>query len=335
MKTALRTLLEGVIDYAGLFPPASLPLEQVVRNYAAYCGSHDRWMLRHLVIPAGQLAELAALSEVRSDPAQPWTLSVLGSRCTTTTLWQDTLLSDLKAMEEFPSDAATIAALELPLPNEADVHIVGDLIDRSLQCVRDSSLSVGEMFIEVTPSEMAASIRQAAAERIGGLAAGSMAVGVKLRTGGMDASAFPSAAELATFIAICQQNGLRWKATAGLHHLSPREDAEIGTVMHGFLNVLVAATMAHSHSLDVDALSDILCEPDAAEFGFTDQSLSWRGHAATLAQIQQARRKFVSFGSCSFDDPRVELAEVFAFDTAEVHAQDRGALAAGDDSNAL
>src|SRR6187455_1557657 len=33
---AARAAFAGLIDYAGLFPPASLPLDDVVRNYGEY-----------------------------------------------------------------------------------------------------------------------------------------------------------------------------------------------------------------------------------------------------------------------------------------------------------
>ena len=36
MHASLRILMEGLIDYAGLFPPASLDMPTAVRNYAAY-----------------------------------------------------------------------------------------------------------------------------------------------------------------------------------------------------------------------------------------------------------------------------------------------------------
>jgi hypothetical protein len=35
MNAALRTLLERSIDYAGLFPPASLGIEEALREYHA------------------------------------------------------------------------------------------------------------------------------------------------------------------------------------------------------------------------------------------------------------------------------------------------------------
>ena len=45
MNASLRALLTGVVDYAGLFPPARLPLDEAIRNYARYRQGSDAWML--------------------------------------------------------------------------------------------------------------------------------------------------------------------------------------------------------------------------------------------------------------------------------------------------
>src|SRR5262245_50842218 len=43
MTTALQNFLGGLIDYAGLFPPAALSLEESLRNYARYRQEADAW----------------------------------------------------------------------------------------------------------------------------------------------------------------------------------------------------------------------------------------------------------------------------------------------------
>ena len=43
--SALVTLLNQSVDYAGLFPPAALDLETVASNYADYRHGAQRWML--------------------------------------------------------------------------------------------------------------------------------------------------------------------------------------------------------------------------------------------------------------------------------------------------
>ena len=55
--SALVSLLNGIVDYAGLFPPAGLDMDTVVQNYSEYRKSSQRWMLARLVIPASRLSE--------------------------------------------------------------------------------------------------------------------------------------------------------------------------------------------------------------------------------------------------------------------------------------
>ena len=53
--TAVTALLSHIVDYAGLYPPAALPLEETCANYAAYLQSPERWMLNRLVLPLAKL----------------------------------------------------------------------------------------------------------------------------------------------------------------------------------------------------------------------------------------------------------------------------------------
>jgi hypothetical protein len=79
---AIRTLLEGLIDYAGLFPPAKLPMEEAVRNYAHYREAEFSWALGRFVVPAARIAEvprtfpLTVLAEADALPPREKTLEV-------------------------------------------------------------------------------------------------------------------------------------------------------------------------------------------------------------------------------------------------------------------
>jgi hypothetical protein len=55
---SLRALLANLIDYAGLYPPAALPLPEVLKNYEAYLISPEVWMLNRLVLSATKQPEL-------------------------------------------------------------------------------------------------------------------------------------------------------------------------------------------------------------------------------------------------------------------------------------
>lgn len=57
---SLRVLLEGLIDYAGLFPPAALSMQDAVRNYARYREGAWSWALGRFVVPLERVPEVPA-----------------------------------------------------------------------------------------------------------------------------------------------------------------------------------------------------------------------------------------------------------------------------------
>jgi len=59
MAESLRALLANAVDYAGLYPPASLPLAEVVANYRRYLLAPEAWMLNRLVLPMEKLSEVS------------------------------------------------------------------------------------------------------------------------------------------------------------------------------------------------------------------------------------------------------------------------------------
>jgi hypothetical protein len=68
VPAALRALLTELIDYAGLYPPAALPLPIVEERYQGFRASPEAWMLHRLVLPVGKLPE------AHLDPAARVTL---------------------------------------------------------------------------------------------------------------------------------------------------------------------------------------------------------------------------------------------------------------------
>jgi hypothetical protein len=58
MFVVQRALFANLIDYAGLFPPAALPIDAAVRNYEAYRRGEHAWMLGRFVVPAAQMLEV-------------------------------------------------------------------------------------------------------------------------------------------------------------------------------------------------------------------------------------------------------------------------------------
>jgi hypothetical protein len=103
----------------------------------------------------------------------------------------------------------------------------------------------------------------------------------------------PPVEELAGFIRRCREEGIPFKATAGLHH-AVRTDGQLG-----FLNLLAAAVFGDEEQA--------LAEEDAGAFLLGD-TFRWRDRGAEADEIARVRRDlFVSIGSCSFSEPVEEL----------------------------
>ena len=78
--------------------------------------------------------------------------------------------------------------------------------------------------------------------------------------------------------------------------------------MHGFLNVFIAGVLAHSAQLEQEQLVCILEDEDRESFTFDESELRWKDLPASTEQVAAVRRDHViSFGSCSFDEPRADL----------------------------
>ena len=135
----------------------------------------------------------------------------------------------------------------------------------------------------------------------------------KVRTGGLTPNAIPMPAEIAEFLCDAAARRVPFKATAGLHHpirgrhpLTYAADSP-QAIMHGFINVFVAAAFAWQ-GIDGAAVVGVLQECDPQSFEFLDDALTWRGRHLKTKQIAAARRDFAhSFGSCSFEEPISDL----------------------------
>jgi hypothetical protein len=326
MHSGLRHLLAGVIDYAGLFPPARLPLEQAIRNYFRYRSQPDNWMLGRFVCPAARLTELTPFVEVdRSGP--PFAVSVLGRGGKDTNDFLTNLRTDLDALlafREHHGARVVVDILEMPLPLDAvrDVPFeeqwTAELAPAALAPLLVGaarlldSWTVPALFYEAPaptqtqPWPSRVNVIEMLAEP--DAAPRGRKNGYKLRCGGLEASAFPSVEQVAFVVARCRDAGVPLKATAGLHHPLRHFDSTLKTPMHGFVNLFVGSVLAERHRLTEDRIGPILADEDAASFAFDDDGLSWRGLRASVDRIRWCRaHRITSFGSCSFDEPRQDL----------------------------
>ena len=299
-QTALSSLTQNTIDYAGLFPPAALPMKQVIENYAAYTQSAQRDMLGRLIIPAAKLSSLELPTNIKTA----WRISALLPPCdkkdTTALAGGIELIKQFNQSQSDGEQRALVDAVEVKAPHARALHATVDLLQIPVSA-----------FLEINwaddPSDLIAEIASANKPNIY----------AKIRTGGVTPDLIPDVNQVARFIHACAKRNVGFKATAGLHHplraeqnLTYQPDSPRAK-MHGFLNVFVAAMFAFEHQSSEAILSEILSNEQSQKFGFADDHLKWGDQTVSTERISQIRNQGIfSFGSCSFTEPTIELAEL-------------------------
>ncbi|WP_135550199.1 hypothetical protein [Paenibacillus cymbidii] len=314
MFASMKAFMGQIIDYAGLFPPAALPLESAIRHYAAYRNGPDAWMLGNFVLAATQLPQLDAYMPLfTAERPLPLAVVIGRSKSAEGTLYllQDGL-TKIGQLRKQHGASIRIGMLELPLPPAA--------VDRRLLANIASTAGAEELqvFCEMTHplhDNWEANMRKALDEIALFNGSGPLQPGVKLRTGGVTADAFPTPGQVAVFLAECRDRGLAMKFTAGLHHPVRMYREEVGTNMHGFLNVFMAGLLAHTHMLNVAEIEQMMAEENPASFSFAEEGLGWRELSVSARQVETLRNRVLcAFGSCSFDEPREELRQLYPFE---------------------
>jgi len=285
---SLRVLLRRVVDYAGLFPPASLAMAPAVAEYAEHRACEHAWALGRFVVPAARLEEFddVAGGTLPTSAGDSWALSALVS---------GEVEEDLQRIGAFNArhrdaraGAVMVDTVELKTPTPRDVARAAELLDRQYDTYM-------EVPVVDDPAELIAAIAKTMAK-------------AKIRTGGVTPDAFPTSGHVVRFMARCLEHGVGYKATAGLHHpwrneygLTYAQDAPRGT-MFGFLNVLLATAALRAGWSAADATA-LLEERDPGALRFSADSAAWRGQALSIDSLARARDSMVAFGSCSFRDP--------------------------------
>lgn len=292
-------LLRGLIDYAGFFPPASLSIPQALENYCEYQNSEYYWALGRLVVPVAKLNEL--VEQFTEDLFEPLRISVVMPAANDMTGF----LAGLDTIRDFNAEHKFYGLIDVI---ECKVESPAELATAHEACQDDHVACFWELPLNDNLSPLVSALAEikSATGRLGNHA--------KIRTGSVVPGATPTVALVAKFISLCAQHRVGFKATAGLHHpvrsshpLTYAADAPCD-VMHGFLNVFVAATAAYGGMINVDSLSQILLTEQTREFQVEPSGIRWRDQFWTLDQITEARFNFgLSFGSCSFSEPIHDL----------------------------
>lgn len=307
----LKTLLTGLFDYAGLFPPASLPMEKAVDEYNRRLLGEQAYAMGRFVCPASGLEELTRHGRV----LMPGTFATSGYREMAGMVepWQVSAVSDvpleeaLDAIGAFDARHATedgglaaVKSIELKMPDPG-------FVDEAMEAIPEDL----HPFFEI-PQE-----RLLAGEDIRGYVAAlatNEGAACKIRCGGVRPEMIPPAGAIADAIVACAASNVPLKCTAGLHHPVRAEQPLTyaadppRAVMHGFLNVFVAMAFAKEARADRGTVVEILEETDPAAFVFTERAVAWRGREMDLVSFARSRERFaLGVGTCSFAEPMDDL----------------------------
>ncbi|QXJ23822.1 hypothetical protein AGRA3207_005031 [Actinomadura graeca] len=264
----------GLVDDAAVFPPGLAPLPDAVVAHAAHLRSDHRALVGPFIVSAQDLATLAELATPDLFPE--------GIRVSVVLPSPDELSGVLDLVRTGP---LVLAGLEVklgpgPLTPQVDVIAAHD---------RGTSPA----YVEAP--------RPGHPEWTGVLdAAAASDLRLKFRTGGTEAAAFPDEDEVASWIHGAVRSAVPFKCTAGLHNAVRHTGADTGFEHHGYLNILLA-TAAAQDGASVHGLVPILGERDG-------RVLADRLAACPAAALRRARQGFLSYGSCSIDEPLADLA---------------------------
>ncbi len=295
--------MSRIIDYAGLYPPANLSLDEAFQNFVRSQREPEAWMLSRFVIPAKRLPDLSPLIPSQGN----FYFTVMGRGGKDSAEFSQNIKTDLQDVQRFSSTHGAqvrVDMLEVNLPFEVfgDQYSLNALVKQTADLFNINGLTV---FFEASLGEdwharadsLFYALRKVKDKH----------VGFKLRTGGVTADAFLPTEQLAWAIVEARDSGVPLKCTAGLHHPIRHFNQSVQTKMNGFLNVFGAAALAAVNGVSTDLVQFILEDEDPSSFQFTDEEFIWKGLRAGVEDIERVRHQVTSFGSCSFEEPRDDL----------------------------
>jgi hypothetical protein len=277
--TAIETLLAGLFDYAGLYPPASLSMLSAANNYLEYSRGKHAGALGRFIVNADRIEELRSIA---GDSFGRFRLSVIAPEG-----------MDRAALASLMESGARIDAVEIKCSGAEDAKRIA------------AQMATGtSTFVEVGMDAAGLEALKAIANT------GRRA---KIRMGGVVPDAIPSIFEVVQMLKALVEHQLPFKATAGLHHpvrsrraLTYKEQSPQG-IMHGFTNVACTAALLYFGGGAVEAEA-LMAEQDPSAWRVSAEAIQRHDRSWTVGQLKEMRSQFlISIGSCSFEEPIHDL----------------------------
>ncbi len=319
MQPGLKAFMSEILDYAGLFPPAKLPFEAAFPQYLSLLKDKDSWMLGRFICPSGDVEKMSDFREEINETDAPIRISLLIREN-----WNFTEIP-AKLVNEISGSLHTLQRLEIPARIEMvecrlsaegqsdwTIDSIPEVMDQTITAWSTENLMPASLFLEVERTDSWPKNIELLMKGLSNWRRKSpehpLNTGFKMRCGGEEASAFPTVEEAAIAIHTCAENQIPFKATAGLHHPVRHFNKQVATMMHGFFNIFGAALLAFRYRLPWTELVKIISDEDPGNFRFEENVFQWKNLKINTDEMTELRtHRVISFGSCSFEEPREDL----------------------------
>ena len=312
MKTTINSFMNKLIDYAGLFPPAKLSLPDAVNEYTKHRKSDYNWIISQFIIPASLLAELREkyLHNLEGETSKFSVLVNLDNNNF------HSLRNDLESISKFAlNKAIQVKSIECKFPekilkqsDERKKEYFNKIVE-NVDAFAPNPINIAfeapftenwhDNFYELSKLLEGDGNKKSQNYRIGS---------VKIRTGGIKSSFFPTYQQLSKIIMFLIDANVPFKATAGLHHPYRHYNETMKVMVHGFINVFGAAILGKHHNLKQGQLEEIIKDTTPKNFQFTENNFRWKEYEMQKDKVHANRINFAnSFGSCSFSEPITDL----------------------------
>jgi hypothetical protein len=274
--SSVPALFAGLVDDAAVFPPGGAPLPRAVVDHRRHRTSWYADFVGPLLVQATSVS--AGELQTLIGPDEGFVVGLIG----------DTGIERLApAAARLAAAGIIVRQVEVAVAKRGEDPLPG--LDRLLEI--GAGLPGIDLYAEIplTWGLLGALDAVAQARRDGAQ------VTAKFRTGGLAAELFPTPAELAAVICACQERGLAFKLTAGLHRAIRHNDPETGFTHHGFVNILAGALAAADGS-NVGAVTQRLAATDPVPL-----------IEAVRGRRTEPRPLWTGFGSCSISEPLDDL----------------------------
>ena len=313
---SLNIFMHERLDYAGLYPPTNLTLQESLNNFSNYYFHKQKDWLGNFILPVNKIDEtILILTEQNTFQKlnNKACFSIIISNCENISDYSNILENDIllikKLIRQF-ENKIIVNSIEFFPPKEIFKSNNSNKIIDILNVLLDkfSSIeSINQLFCEIPFIDN----MDQYIEKISNFNNNySNKFAVKLRTGGVTPAQIPPASQIAKAIRICAEHKVPVKATAGLHVPVPNDNRHVGARLHGFLNIFSCFLLCYENLMSIENMEKIILEYSYSNFKFTENGFRIEDHFISNEKMTELRKSFIkSFGTCSFIEPIDHLIE--------------------------